>query len=49
MNSCEEDWGPLSLTSISGMPHWEKTDFKAVMTLREVTDVSLMAPGNLEK
>ena len=41
--------GPLSVTTISGTPYLENTDFNAVTTLCEVTDVNLMASGNCEK
>ena len=48
-NSCKEYWGPLSLTTFSGMPYLENMDLRAPMMLAEVVVMSLITFGYHEK
>ena len=42
LNSCDEYWGPLSLTT-SGMPNLAKRDLSAEITPEDVVQVSTVA------
>ena len=44
-NSCEENWGPLSLTTTSGIPCLANKDFMAVITLGDDVDGSSTISG----
>ena len=39
-NSSDANWGPLSVTKVSGTPYRENTIFISLMTLRDVTEVT---------
>ena len=43
LNSCDEYWGPLSLTTSSGMPNLAKRDLSAEITPEDVMHVSMVA------
>ena len=45
----ESNWGPLSLISTAGIPCLENIDFRALIMLLDVVDISFTASGNLEK
>ena len=47
LNSLDEYWGPLSVTSLSGIPYSAKMLFKWLMIACNVMLVSFLIMGNL--
>jgi len=48
-NSQDEYWGPLSLTTVSGIPYLENMDFSPSIMFLDVVVPNLMTSMYLEK